>query len=189
YRNQRFPSWGGTDETLAGWGSRVEIRSRVHPDYLVRIEGSYDSENRHRGQQPLRSRKETAVSLSPIIDLGLKIEPEIGFGTLTAEEPLYYPELGEIIIRRAWVGTNLEKRVRELKLTAGALLTQRQPNVAVLPYLISRDDPAGLHTSWTAGAEQSLAKGLSMRLEYKGSLYPDERGLENSFELSAGMYF
>ncbi|MCK4333367.1 hypothetical protein KAX06_01120 [candidate division WOR-3 bacterium] len=189
YRNQRFPSWGWTDETLEGWGSRVEIRSRVHPDYLVRIEGSYDAENRHRGQQPLRSRKETAVSLSPIIDLGLKIEPEIGFGTLTAEEPLYYPDLGWIVIRRVWAGADLQKRFGELKLTAGALLTQRQPNVANLPYLISRDDPPGLHPSWTAGAERSMGKGLSIRLEYEGNLYPDERGLENEFELSAGMYF
>ena len=189
YRNQRFPSWGGTDETLTGWGSRIELRSRVHPDYLVRLEGSYDTEERHRGQQPLRSREEVSASLSPIIDLWLKIEPEIGFGTLTAEEPLYYPDLGRIVIRRAWAGADLEKRFGELKLTAGTLLTQRQPNVAALPYLISRDDPPGLHPSWTAGAERSIGKGLSMRLEYEGNLYPDERGLENEFELSAGMYF
>jgi len=189
YRNQRFPSWGWTDETLEAWGSRIELRSRVHPDYLVRIEGSYDAENRHRGQQPLRSREETAVSLSPIIDLWLKIEPEIGFGTLTAEEPLYYPDLGGIVIRRIWAGADLQKRFGELKLTAGVLLTQRQANVANLPYLISRDDPPGLHPSWTAGAERSLGKGLSLRAKYEGNLYPDERGLENEFELSAGMYF
>lgn len=189
YRSQRFPSWGGIDETLEGWGSRVEIRSRVHPDYLVRLEGSYDSEERYRGQQPLRSRQEIATSLSPVIDLWLRIEPQIGFGTLTAEEPLYYPDLDQIVIRRVWAGTDLEKRVGKLKLTAGVLLTQRQPNVADLPYLIARDDPPGLHPSWTAGAERSIGKGLSLRAEYEGNLYPDERGLTNSFELSAAMYF
>jgi hypothetical protein len=191
YRNQRFPTWGGMDEALLGWGTGLQLRSRVHPDYLLRLEGSYDTQEQYRGAQPLRSRQESSAGLSPIIDLWLRIEPLIGFGTLRAAEPLYYPDLEEIVIRRAWAGSDFQKRFGDWKLTAGGLLTQRQPNVSEddLPYLISRDDPAGLHSSWTAEVTYSPGKGINLKAEYEGNLYPDERGLENEFELSAGMYF
>jgi len=189
YRRQSFPIWGGAEERLEGWGGKAQLRSRVHPDYLVRLEGSFDTEDRSRDETPLRSHREWEVELAPIIDVWLRAEPRLGFGVLQALEPYYYPELGTIVVRRVWVGSDFGKRFGKLKLEIGALLTQRQPNVADLPYVIARDDPAGLHPAWHLEAERSLGKGLSVRLQYEGNLYPDERGLTNEFELSAGMYF
>jgi hypothetical protein len=169
----------------------AEIRSRVQKQYLLRLKVSAMNEARTRADIPLRTRTLWSVALEPILDFWLRLEPSIGFGNLAAEEPLYFPELGQIDIQRVWLGLQAEKPFKEWRFAAGFLLTQRQSNVAedVLPYLISNDDPPGLTPSWNAGIERSLGKGISVRLTYDGVLYPDTRGLENKFELSAGMYF
>lgn len=194
YRNQKLPSWGASEEQLSCLETRAELRSRVHPHYLLRLEASANQERRYRGEASLRSRDNYQVKLSPILDLWLTLEPEVGFARLLAEEPMYYPELGEITLRKVWLGCDAEKQLGLWRITTGAELTSRQANVPsdLLPYLISEDDPPGLEPSWLLGVERSFKIGgenLSFRAKYEGRLYPDYRGLENSFELSAGMYF
>ncbi|MBN2379211.1 hypothetical protein JXM67_05360 [candidate division WOR-3 bacterium] len=191
FSRQRFPAWGGFKETLEGWGVSAEIRSRVHPDYMLRLKGSYDTEEKTRSQSPLRSRQDYSIELAPLIEVWLKLEPVVGFGTLIASEPFYYPELGEITIRKVWIGTDAEKRFGEWRVSAGILLTSRQANVPAedLPYLITQDDPSGFHPSWKLDLERSFGKSLMLRASYEGNLYPDDRGLTSEFELSAGMYF
>lgn len=194
YTNQYLPSWGISQERLSSWETSAELRSRVHPDYLLRLEGSAKLQDRYRAETHVRSREEYETRLSPILELWLTLEPEIGFARLMAEEPLYYPQLGEITIRRVWVGTDAEKQLGLWRITAGTAVTSRQSNVARedLPYLITQDDPPGLEPSWHFGLERSFTisgENLSLRTRYRGKLYPDERGLENTFELSAGMYF
>lgn len=191
YRNQLFPAWGGLRERLESWNVDAEIRSRVHRQYLLRLKASAMNEVRTRAETPLRSRNQWSIALEPILDFWARLEPSLGFGYLVAEEPLYFPELGQIDIQRVWLGVQAEKPCKSWRFKAGFLLTQRQSDVAedLLPYLISKDNPPGLTPSWNAGIERSLGKGISVRLSYDGALYPDTRGLENKFELSAGMYF
>lgn len=191
YRDQLLPSWGASTEHLLAWKLGGELRSRLHPDYLLRLEGSVDDEYRQRGAAPLRTRRNQEIELSPIFDIWLAVEPVIGFGTLVASEPFYYPSLGQFSVRRLWTGSDVEKKFNNLRLRAGILLTQRQPSLDpdLLPYLISVDDPAGLTISWHTEAEQSFKSGLAIRLQYEGDLYPDDRGVVNRFELGAGLYF
>jgi len=188
---QKLPIWGGSQEGLRDWGSEVELRSRIIPGYVLRLLGFYTNEERTRDLAELRSREEWSVELAPIIDAWLKLEPVLGFGTLAAQEPYYYPELDQIDIQKVWAGTGAEKRLGDWRLSAGVLLTARQSNVDIetLPYLITRDDPAGFHPSWTAGLQRTFGTGLSLKAAYEGNLYPDDRGLTSEFELSAGMYF
>ncbi len=191
YRNGRFPAWGGADERQETWRADAELRSRVHPSYLLRLLGSFTSESRARNELALRTKTESSSWLAPVIDLWLRLEPQIGFANLVAEEPYYYPELGQIEIRRIWISADAEKTFKDWRTSAGFRLTQRLSNISQteLPYLIGQEDPLGLTPSWNAGVERSIAKGLSVRLSYTGTLYPDERGLTNEFKLSAGMYF
>ncbi|MBD3285998.1 hypothetical protein GF359_05850 [candidate division WOR-3 bacterium] len=191
YLWQRLPVWGGSQELARVWGMDADIRSRLHPDYILRLVGSYDNENRTRDAADLRSREEWSVELAPILDIWLKLEPTLGFGTITASEPYYYPELDRIDIRKVWIGTDSEKRIKDWRVIAGVLLTARQSNVAAdaLPYLISRDDPAGFHPSWSAGLQRTFDNGLSVKALYEGNLYHDVSALTTEFELSAGMYF
>lgn len=189
YTDQSFPSWGRAQENLISWSTDAELRSRVHPDYLLRLKGSYAEEERFRETQPLRSSREITASLAPVLNLWLEAEPQIGVGEFSATESYYYPELEEVVIRSAWAGADAEKRFEQFKVNAGFLLTQRQPNVAELPYRIAQERPGGFHPGWNAGVQYYIGKGVSARLDYQGEVFPDRRGLENTLELSAAMYF
>ncbi len=197
YKNQIYPRWNKSMELKRSWETSAELRSQIITDYTLRLKGNYHNEVQKLNTNPLRSKQTWEIKLAPIINTWLQLEPELGFGNLLAYEPRYYPNLGGINITEVWIGLNAQKRYKKWLLKAGFNISSRQSKLAAdkIPYQIKLDNPIGIHPSWNIEAEHSFvletlkSNTLNLRVKYEGNYYPDNRGLTNRFQFSAGLYF